>query len=118
MIDEYIPEEMGIVEQLYSIASWIPTLEKRQEQSSIVAISTLLSGKKHSAPNYLLTQLVDEFQHFKCGLAYPNHFSFVAYLEEISRIVLSHDSIILFRKKLCEELCFILLQLLSLSQQT
>ena len=109
--DEFTPKGMEIAQRLCYVSGCILTAGKRQKQTCIVAIRTLLSGKKYSIPDSMPTQLVDEAQCFEGGLVYPKEsfFSFMFYLEEISRIVLQHQNIVLFGNKLFQELRSILL---------
>ena len=69
--DESTPEGMEIAERLYYVTGWILTSGRKRKHLSIVTVSTFLSGKKHSIPDSMPTQLVDEAQRFEGGLVYP-----------------------------------------------
>ena len=78
--DEFTPEGMEIAERLYYVFGWILTAGKRRKQSSIVTIRKLHLGKKHSIPDSMPTQLVDEAQCFEGGLVYPKESFFFIYV--------------------------------------
>ena len=111
MPDESSPEGTEIAERFYHVSGWILTSGRKRKHPSIVTVSTLLSGKKHTTSSSLPTQLVDESQQFDGNLVYPKEsfFLFVAYMEEICRNVLQHHNIMLFGNRLFQELCSVIL---------
>lgn len=106
MPDESKVAGKEVAERIYYVAGWALTAGKKRKQSSIVAISTLLSGRQYTVSSVLPKRMVDDSQRFG-NLTYSKRsfFIFLGYLERISKNLLRNHNIVLFGNKLIQE-CF------------